>query len=191
MPDDTHHNEDLDQLLDSALSTYAEPRAGLEARVLAHLSTQPTRRHWLPWAIALPIAACLALLLAPYPRHDHTEPVHQAQHNSAPETQPTPQRSIAQAAPVPTRQPKPRIVAAHTTQHLASAQAPPKLDLFPTPQPLSSEEQALLHFVAHTPASEIKSLQEAQQKQDEPLYIAEIVIQPIQSPDTPETKPNQ
>jgi hypothetical protein len=36
-----------------------------------------------------------------------------------------------------------------------------------------------VRFVAHAPPSEIKSLQEAQQKQDEPLHIAEIQIQPL------------
>ena len=71
MPED----RELDQLIDTALSTYAEPRAGIEARVLAHLSTQPTHRHWLPWAIALPIAACIALLLMLYPRPNRTETI--------------------------------------------------------------------------------------------------------------------
>ncbi|HEX8812227.1 MAG TPA: hypothetical protein VF742_09575, partial [Terracidiphilus sp.] len=63
MPDPRDNQDHLDLLIDSALSTYAEPRAGLEARVLKHLAAQPARRRWLPFAIALPIAAACAILL--------------------------------------------------------------------------------------------------------------------------------
>ncbi len=182
---------ELDQLLDSALSTYAEPRTGIEARVLANLSAQPTRRRWLPWAIALPIAACIALLLLLIPSHNRTKPIRQAQHNTAPQTQPAPQNSLAQATPVPSHQPKPRILAAHAAPHLATAQAPPKLDVFPTPHPLSREEQAMVDFVANAPLPIIQAVQKAEEQQDEPLHIAAIVIQPIPSPDKPESGPNR
>jgi hypothetical protein len=170
MPDD---HDNLDLLIDSALCTYAEPRAGLESRVLKHLTARPTRRRWLPFAIALPLAACLVLLILLIPRHDRIEPVHQAQHTPAP----LPEQVTA---PSPAPRPhtlKPRAVFAHTTP----APAPlPKPDVFPTPQPLSPEEQALARFAAHTPVSELKTLQEAQQKKDEPLHIAEIQIPPLE-----------
>jgi hypothetical protein len=185
MPED----RELDQLLNSALSTYAEPRAGLEARVLAHLTAQPTRRRWLPWAIAVPIAACVVLVLMLYPRHNHIEePVHQAQRESASNMQAAPKNSIAQAAQVPEHQPRPRIVAAHTAR---AASAPlPRLDVFPTPRPLSSEEQAFVRFVTTTPAPERNAALAAQQQMDEPLHIAEITIQPIAF-DKPGTSPNR
>jgi hypothetical protein len=174
MPDPQDH---LDLLIDTALSTYAEPRTGLEARVLANLSAPHTRRRWLPFAIALPIAACLLLLLL-YPRHPRTEPVHQAQHSPAPQIQAGPQNSIAQAAHTPSRQPQPRVVAARIPRTQPTPL--PKLDVFPTPQPLTPEEQALVHFVTPAPPSEIQSLEEAQKKKDEPLHIAEIQIPPLE-----------
>jgi hypothetical protein len=189
MPED----RELDQLIDSALSTYAEPRTGLEASVLANLAAdtskpEPTRRRWLPWAIALPIAACIVLMLMLYPRHDRTEPIRQAQREPALHTQATPENSIAQAAQIPEHKPRPRVVASHTT-HTAPATLP-KLDVFPTPRPLSSEEQALVHFVATAPASERNAALAAQQQVDEPLHIAEITIQPL-ALEKPETEPNR
>jgi hypothetical protein len=67
--------DDLDLLLDSALATYADPgtEGGLERRVLAALSAardsdgrkgsaEKPRGRWLPWAVALPVAACLILV---------------------------------------------------------------------------------------------------------------------------------
>ena len=62
MPD----HDDLDLLLRSAVSTYGDPDSGLAQRVLARVSAEVApapRRRWLPWAIALPAAACLLLLL--------------------------------------------------------------------------------------------------------------------------------
>ena len=105
----------------------------------------------------------------------------------APAAAPAPEAAAAVppvAAPVPA--PAPAAVAT------APAPAPlPKLDVFPTPQPLSSEEQALVHFVTHTPSSELQAMQKPTQEQDEPLHIAEIVIQPIASPDKSDTQPNR
>jgi hypothetical protein len=181
MPED----RELDQLIDSALSTYAEPRAGLEARVLANLTAQPTRRPWLPWAISLPIAACIVLMLMLYPRHNRIEePVHQAQQSPAPHTQAAPENSIAQAAQLPAHHPQPRVIVAHATR---TASAPlPKLDTFPGARPLSPQEQALVHFITHAPPSEIQAIQKSAAQQDEPLHIAEIVIQPIKPLDESE-----
>jgi hypothetical protein len=182
MPED----RELDQLIDSALSTYAEPRAGLEARVLANLTAQPTRRPWLPWAISLPIAACIVLMLMLYPRHNPTEPIKQANQNLRAHTQPAPQSIIAQATQTPTHQSQPHVIAVHAT-HTAPKPAPlPKLDTFPGARPLSPQEQALVHFITHAPPSELQAIQQAQQEQNEPLHIAAIVIQPIKPLDESE-----
>ena len=66
-------NDPLDRLLDSALATYADPAldAGLEKRVLEALtierrtgeirSAPASSRRWLPWVIAVPLAASLLL----------------------------------------------------------------------------------------------------------------------------------
>ena len=70
MPD----RDDLDILLDSAISTYAEPSSGLAQRVQNALGEQrlvplsmPKQtavpiRHWMPMTIALAAAACVLLM---------------------------------------------------------------------------------------------------------------------------------
>ena len=95
MPD----KDDLDLLLDSALSTYADPGpdaglgANFEQRVLARIAAAQTsperkqapRRTWLPWAIALPLAAGLVLLLLLAPKINHSPSANtQLAHESAP-----------------------------------------------------------------------------------------------------------
>jgi len=192
MPDD----RELENLLNSALSSYAEPDAHLETRVLAriaeHRSTRANHRR-LAWAFALPIAACTILLTLFVLPHRHQQPAQQA-HNTvaSPQPQSIQQRETTPVPSNPPQQPKPRLVAAHTQQRTAPKAAPlPKLDIFPTPRPLSPEEQALVRFVATAPASERNAALAAQQQSNEPLHIAEIVIQPIASTDKPETEQNR
>ena len=66
---------------------------------------------------------------------------------------------------------------------LAKAQPLPKLDVFPTPRPLTPAEQALVHFAMRTPATELKHVLESQKQIDTPLNIAAITIQPIKVPE--------
>jgi hypothetical protein len=70
-------------------------------------------------------------------------------------------------------------------QTLAATQpAPaPKLDVFPTPQPLTPEEHTLVAIAAQAPAPLRKALVEAQLQPGEPLRIAAISIPPIKPPD--------
>jgi hypothetical protein len=78
-------------------------------------------------------------------------------------------------APAATPRPKRAVLAANS--------APlPKLDVFPTPQPLSPEEQALVNFAARASKSEREALIAAQQQDDAPLRIAAIEIQPLEPP---------
>jgi hypothetical protein len=192
MPD----KDDLDLLLDSALSTYADPGpdAGLEQRVLARIAAAPTsperkqapRRPWLPWAIALPLAAGLALLLLSNPKIKYSpSPQTQLAHESVP-----PPALPRAGAPAETHSESPRITkkpAATPRQQplaqVANAVPLPKLDVFPTPQPLTLQEQAFAAFAVHGPEPERKALATAQQQIDAPLSIAAIHIPPVQSPD--------
>lgn len=192
MPDDRDH---LDLQIDSALSSYAEPHAGLADRILTHLAstranaTTSTRKRWLPWAIALPLTACAVLILLLLPRTTrppHTQQVHRS---TLPQAQSAQNTTIPQPSHPRERHTQPHLVATRASRHAAHKPAPlPKLDVFPTPRPLSPEEQALVRFVATTPPSEIQAMQRAQQEQDKPLHIAAITIQPIQFPHKPETE---
>lgn len=184
-------NDDLDLLLDSALSSYADPgpEASLEARVLARVTAQAApapRRRWLPWAIALPVAAGLLFLVFSRVQLDHLpsrnvkgvvrpqEAPLVAAHSETPSSLHfTPGHRATRPLPA---------VQSNRDGHAAKFAPPPKLDVFPTPQPLTPEEQALALFAAHAPEPERKSLIEAQEQADAPLGIAAIHIQPLESP---------
>jgi hypothetical protein len=206
----------LDQLLDAALSTYAEPgpnsgpNSGLEERVLAHLAVAratteaspipvpllrpgkgaTNRRRWLPWAIALPAAACLLLIFfmqktAPLrssrAEQGFTQPPYaamRAENSLAPKS--------ASAHHKPLRQ---------TVARMTQPAPLPKLDVFPTPRPLTAEEQALAVFISHASDSERKALIESQKQFQAPISIAAIRIPPLEplkplDQDTPDPNNN-
>lgn len=193
----------LDQLLDAALSTYADPGpdSGLNERVLAHLAvargtkaepipvpllrpgkSATNQRRWLPWAIALPAAACLLLIFfvpktAP-PRSSQAkqaspQPPHAAMRAETPKTGSMRRKPLSQSVARMT-QPAPL----------------PKLDVFPTPRPLSSEEQALAVFISHASDAERKALIESQKQFQAPISIAAIRIPPLEPLDQNTPDPN-
>jgi len=59
----------------------------------------------------------------------------------------------------------------------------PKLDVFPTPQPLTPEEQAVAISAFQIPAAEFQAVVVGQQQEDAPVSIAAINIQPLEPPD--------
>jgi hypothetical protein len=158
----------LDELLDSMLREYSavEPRPGLETRILANLkSSRAERKPWFPIsALAWSGAAVAAVLL-----------VVLALHLARLAVQPTPARVEAvKASPV---QPAPvKVVGSHETErrqartiHHAHKHDAQKLvdnrpDVFPTPTPLSEQEQLLMRYLAGTPKAELI----AQSRPDEP-----------------------
>jgi hypothetical protein len=77
-----------------------------------------------------------------------------------------------------------------STDAVASVAAPlPKLDVFPTPQPLTPEEQALAAIVAQAPPTELAALIQSQQA-DAPLAIPMLQTLSIDSSDQDETAPD-
>jgi hypothetical protein len=192
-----HDNGQLDELIRSALDTYADPgpnsgpASELAQRILDRIATEAApapRRRWLPWAIALPVAVCLLLLLVlsgpkafRSPTTD-TERVHQPQApstnmvNGEPPTAPKSGSSLSAKVPLPKHRPR-QVAAAATSARL------PRLDVFPTPRPLTPAEQALTDYIAHAPEAERNALIEAQNQIDKPLNIAAIEIRPLEPPE--------
>lgn len=185
-----HDNRDeIDLLLDSALATYTDPGpdCALEQRILTRIAAEAhaAPRRWLPWAIALPAAASLLIfILISHPWTNHTSVLPQqanVSHRPMPSTKaanrPSSQAAQTRRSKIPLRKQRPRHRA------LAVRSAPlPKLDIFPTPQPLSPQERALVNFAAHATKSERESLVTLQQQADAPLHIAAIQILPLQPP---------
>lgn len=205
MPDD-----ELDRLLDSALATYADPGpdAGLEGRVLASLAIAQERRErrgfpvrtrtWLPWTIALPVAASLLVWIGM-----NTTP-------HAPLQSSEPPQETSKNAPMTTTQPdageekhpswaKPHSAGAKQSPQLKSCPikaedagpcssgrrevatiAPlPKLDMFPTPRPLTPEERVLVTVARDGSEAEREALVAPPPQSDVPLNIAALNIPPL------------
>jgi hypothetical protein len=155
----TQPADELDRMLDVALAKYAavEPRAGLEGRLLRRLRSEPlppARRVWLQWGLVGAVAtiALVAVLAwrsdrAPHPAIANHLPA-AIQRQSIQETKPAPPHKtdeVASAKLALGRKPAARRAPAST------AIAHPKLDQFPSPQPLSAEEIALAQYVENFP----------------------------------------
>jgi len=188
--------DDLDLLLDAALSTYADPGvdSGLEARILARVTNSQNsvesetapRRRWMPWVFALPAAACL-LLFFTVPKTPHA-PSGQAPQMQRSELHPSVIAHSDPSATFLTAQPRRARTPARAAQYkpaqlIASAVARPKLGVFPTPRPLTPQEQALVVFATRTPEQQRETVVEAQKQDNEPLSIAAIHIPPIEPPE--------
>ena len=199
MPDD---RDELDRLLDSALATYAgpSPDSGLEQRILSRIAAEThatSRRRWLAWAIALPAAAILLLFAGlSIARQTHTPHLASQQGHISPQPLASPNQQTEEkqgnvlyqgtTSVVPKKHSKGRwALAPEGTPHprrVPQAEPLPKLAIFPTPQPLSPQEQALVNFAAHATAPERESLIAAQVQADAPLHISAIQIEPLQPP---------
>jgi hypothetical protein len=146
----------LDRELDAALAKYAavEPRAGLEARVLAHLqaerelSSAHAPWEW-PQVTALVAAGMILAAVLVWISGRRTQAVH---HESAA----TPHTQVAlNGANRPGKPPTPAVTStasSHSAHHAHRlARTVPKLEQFPSPQPLSEQEQLLASYVTEYP----------------------------------------
>jgi hypothetical protein len=193
----TPDRDDLDVLLDAALSTYTDPGPSphLSRRIISE-TTQRRRAEFLTGRMTWAVPALAALLLiAAVLIHHRPAPLqspHVAEHS-----QPAAQASATGVSNAPMISP-----AVTTTSRLRSSQprltkmdgavspqpALPKREVFPTPTPLSHEEQALVALV-NRDTHDSKELaqqitQPALQGQPlEPLRIAAIHIPPLNPPD--------
>jgi hypothetical protein len=154
---------ELDRTLDAALAKYAavEPRPGLEERVLAHVRSVPAPRRWMKWklwtAASLAVAAIVVTVgLAMIWRGGRNSHPVIANHPSAP-AQPLPETQIAANRQNQTQsrnsKPAAKISARrnHPQPEVAVAVNLPKLDQFPSPQPLSDQERRLASYIAEHP----------------------------------------
>jgi len=160
--------DELDRELNAALVDYSAvaPRPGIEARVLANLRTPQAQASFFAWwrrgawATIMTIVIMAAALLwksevrrrragvNPPPaatrlRDSSTQvAVDRGEENSIPD-RPVPNRSA------PTHR------ALHRRRSTAAGPPTPKLDVFPSPQPLSAEELALARYIERFPQEAI------------------------------------
>jgi hypothetical protein len=185
-------DESLDTILEAALATYAVPERApdLAARVLASVrqEARPVRhpRRWLIWAIAVPALAAL-LLAALIPNHHWRKHAASSAENAAI----APQVKQPRLSPKITTPQIARPEAASGQLAAAAVRAPitaaagrslPKQGVFPTPIPLTPEEQALVALVNRDPGHIAENIAASQQEPVQPLHIAAIEIPPINPP---------
>lgn len=144
----------LDRMIDAALQRYAstEPRAGLEDRILANLHAAELgteSRAWWIWGFVAAMAAII--FVAGTFAWRWSKPAHPSVANlPAIEQRPVaPRLATREAAPAPRRR-VPRRVAARATEYELAA-TNPKLDVFPSPLPLSEQEKILAFYVRQYP----------------------------------------
>lgn len=174
--------DDLDRLIDSALTTYADAGSGidLEARILAKIEREhrwKRMRRPLLWTGTLALAASV-LLLVVNTRGPHTS---RTAHMQQPLTAKA-SAAFEKPAPHSTKPTRPYRVDAMVRPQRTKPSGPPKLPVFPTPEPLNAEETALVHLAIKTNSAERKEIQDTQAKSAEPLHIASISIPPIEPP---------
>ena len=153
-------SDEIDRALDAALAKYAavEPRAGLEEHVLANLHAERARRvhhAWWRWGLGATAVAVIVLTVALAWRSGR--PSQPALANRRPVGKQDLPRSGTQLAShdgnaVHSRPPhRLRSESAHPG-HLGSVAAGiPKLEQFPSPQPLSDQEKILANYVSEYP----------------------------------------
>ena len=162
-------SDDLDGLLDSALAKYAavEPRAGLEQRILASIRIEQARsprRPWWQWGLVATTLALVVLALSwRYGKPSRPITTSQSQPSTLAPPKPIEQTATATTAQQAAQQRRlPRRVV-HRVQSETIVAANPKLDQFPSRQPLSAEEIALAEYVKNFP-KEARLIAQAQEE---------------------------
>lgn len=167
----TDDRDRVDELLDAALEARgrAEPRPGLERRVLATLRSRPAPRRWTaffgmsrarlaPAAAVVAIVAAVLVLARPELGPVNSTPPLAAAGPSAPlATRPVPRPGTRNAAPRDTHAPLAATLpaAAQFTPGRRAIAAAPRRTSFPAVSPPSEEERLLLRFVAHAPREDV------------------------------------
>jgi hypothetical protein len=177
----------MDDMLDSLLAGYssAEPRPGLETRIMATLRDAESREalrggwnlKWV-WAGAALAAVIVAGLLIGIKRHVAPAPRTVVQTTQPAVRQPVIQHPIVQQpaiqSSIPAAVGSERVIHRHKdltpgpqqNVALALSQRPA---VFPTPTPLSEQERLLLSYYSHTPREEVI----AQSHPDEPPAVGD------------------
>jgi len=154
---DRSDQDRLDQWLDTALRELgnAEPRMGLESRILANVTAERERagirRRW--WGFGS-VGAVAAVAMVVWLGHENnrSKPVRNVAGNTTSATQRTREGNAESEV-------KRRVMEAtaqrRTRPHNATAvdvAAAPRLSQFPSPRPLSEQEQLLLRYVTEAPS---------------------------------------
>jgi hypothetical protein len=174
---DQKKDKQMDELLDSLLAAYSssEPRPGLETRILANLrdaeSREPRSAAWnFKWLWAgMAVAAALIIIAVALigGRHRIAAPPAVVQTQQPAPSQPEVQRGAPVRAANTAHPRVPRSGEVRPVNSTLALNQRPQV--FPTPTPLSEQEQLLLRYFAGTPREEVV----AQSRPEEPPVTTE------------------
>lgn len=154
-----NNDQSAEKWLDTALKQYgdAEPRPGLENRVLANLHAEHARlalwpRWWRPVAAAVTIIVLTggAVLLKQKPDVAGTTISNQVAIVSRNQESALP---VASASRLHSASRQPR--RSRIENHIAQSSSEPRLEQFPAPTPLSEQEEMLARYVREQPQEAI------------------------------------
>ena len=181
----------IDALIGAALRSYTEPPVVPEPRVVVAWvlervrAAESSRRRWWFWGWAAATAVVLLIAIVsglwvmqePYATGIAWTPQPPRVVNPAVSRSTGSTRSFTSETRLQTSGSRARI---SNTSSVSTA-ALPKLDIFPTPRPLTPEEQALAAFVRHGPAEVQRAVLEDQQHWDDPIIVAGLQEQLLQA----------
>jgi hypothetical protein len=190
-----HQNEEhLDRLLDSLLTSYSQvqPRPGLEQRVLSNVRARAQQeRPQQRWSFASfvgkttvsqtifggTLAAAVATILIMI--MNYARPVPPPTPLAIYWQQPPLQQTVAKAyRPQPLSAARHKLQR-HTSSPVAVAAADARQQVFPTPVPLSEQEQLMYHYLVGTPRQELV----AQARPDRQLDQLEDQLEALHQPE--------
>lgn len=167
MNEQEKHGE-LDELLDSLLAKYvdAEPRPGMETRLLANLRAtslaagERRRRIW-RWLLAGAGAVVVAAILFAI----YLTQLSQLPQPPKIEVAGPPSRPPITVFHTPAQRPrKSRVIQQDATGSMAVANV--RREVFPVPTPLSDQERLLMQYLARTPKEEVAAHSHSDKPED-------------------------
>ncbi|MGA8161690.1 MAG: hypothetical protein WA374_10345 [Acidobacteriaceae bacterium] len=181
--------DELDSRIDAALRSYAEPGPTTEPRVALVSVMEQVRRErpasgmrgWL-WGMAGTSASLVAVAFALWAFTGPRVP-EIAWSPKAPGAVAVPIRPLRSAVATNTVSVfRPTAQARRTSEvreFAANRRTLPKLDVFPTPRPLTPEEQALVAFATDVPPKVQQQVVNAEKHVGDPITIAALKIRPL------------
>ena len=162
--------DELDRRIDSALAGYAdaEPLEGIEGRVMRRVRAA-TRRRAFAWAAAAAAAVIvMTVIVVRTPRGPAAKPDEIARVVVPMPTQ-----------PVPAVEKQPAATKRRAKSRARRPERLPKLELFPSPSPMTAEERVLAAFVARYPKEAQQAFADLRKRSEEPVEIKPIEIAPL------------
>ncbi len=191
----------VEGLIDAALRSYAEPgempaARVVVARVLERARVLDEKRgRFLRWAVAVPLTACLLVaLVAAWVMQAHRAPeiawvakapgVVSGDNDAGAKAHSHSMAVAARLKSCPDTKSCARVgesVSLETASgdEFGAERALPKLEVFPTPRPLTAQEQALVVFATETPPKVQLQVVEAERHVGDPIVIAALKIRSL------------